>query len=68
MQWGIDREQVVAFGDMPNDVAMLRWAGKGYAVRNAHPTVLDAADAHAASIEDDGVAQVIEELLDVSAP
>jgi len=42
---------------------MLRWAGRGYAVSNAHPSVLAAADAHAASIDDDGVAQVIETLV-----
>ncbi|HVQ18091.1 MAG TPA: HAD-IIB family hydrolase, partial [Actinomycetes bacterium] len=30
-QWGITREEVVAFGDMPNDLDMLRWAGLGYA-------------------------------------
>jgi Cof subfamily protein (haloacid dehalogenase superfamily) len=62
-RWGIARDEVVAFGDMPNDVEMLRWAGTGYAVGNAHPMVLTAADARAPSIEDDGVALVLEELL-----
>jgi hydroxymethylpyrimidine pyrophosphatase-like HAD family hydrolase len=62
-RWGILQDEVVAFGDMPNDVQMLRWAGTGYAVGNAHPTVLAAADAHAPSIDDDGVALVLEELL-----
>lgn len=62
-RWGVGTHEVVAFGDMPNDVEMLRWAGAGYAVGNAHPTVLAAADAHAPSIEDDGVAVVLEELL-----
>ena len=31
------RRQVVAFGDMPNDLPMLSWAGTSYAVANAHP-------------------------------
>ncbi len=62
-QWGIAQHEVVAFGDMPNDVDMLRWAGRGYAVGNAHPLVLDAADERAPSIHDDGVAQVVERLL-----
>jgi hydroxymethylpyrimidine pyrophosphatase-like HAD family hydrolase len=62
-RWGIAQGEVVAFGDMPNDVEMLRWAGAGYAVGNAHPMVLAAADAHAPSIDDDGVARVLEELL-----
>ncbi|MEU8383779.1 HAD family hydrolase, partial [Streptosporangium sp. NPDC048865] len=39
---GIVAEEVVAFGDMPNDLPMLRWAGVSYAVANAHPDVLAA--------------------------
>lgn len=62
-RWGVAQDEVVAFGDMPNDVEMLRWAGWGYAVGNAHASVLDAADEHAPSIDDDGVAQVVERLL-----
>ena len=42
--WGIGQDDVVAFGDMPNDVEMLRWAGTGYAMANAHPEVLAAVD------------------------
>jgi Cof subfamily protein (haloacid dehalogenase superfamily) len=60
---GIAAEEVVAFGDMPNDLAMLGWAGTAYAVANAHPTVLEAATHHTAANEDDGVAQVIEHIL-----
>jgi hydroxymethylpyrimidine pyrophosphatase-like HAD family hydrolase len=48
---------------MPNDTDMLKWAGRGYAVGNAHPSVLAVADEHAPSIHDDGVAQVVERLL-----
>ena len=33
--WGIQQSEVVAFGDMPNDVELLRWAGRGYAVGDA---------------------------------
>ncbi len=62
-RWGVGQDEVVAFGDMPNDVEMLRWAGTSYAVGNAHPMALAAADARAPSIEDDGVALVLEELL-----
>ena len=40
---GISHEEVVAFGDMPNDVEMLTWAGQSYAMGNAHPDVLAAA-------------------------
>jgi hydroxymethylpyrimidine pyrophosphatase-like HAD family hydrolase len=60
----IPAEQVVAIGDMPNDLPMLAWAGTAYAVANAHPEVLAATSRHTADHEDDGVAQVIESLLD----
>lgn len=64
---GIGPAEVVAFGDMPNDIAMLAWAGVGYAVANAHPDVLAAASARTASNEDDGVARVVGRLLDPAA-
>ena len=54
--------EVVAFGDMPNDLAMLQWAGTSYAMANAHPSVTALADRQAPSHEDDGVAAVLEEL------
>ncbi|WP_342775587.1 HAD family hydrolase [Nonomuraea deserti] len=54
--------QTVAFGDMPNDLPMLSWAGTSYAVANAHPAVLAAVDHVTATNDDDGVAQVIEKL------
>jgi Cof subfamily protein (haloacid dehalogenase superfamily) len=60
---GIDREEVVAFGDAPNDVELLRWAGRGVAVANAGREALDAADEVTGSNEDDGVAKVLERLL-----
>ncbi|MGW6917853.1 HAD family hydrolase [Kitasatospora sp. NPDC054939] len=60
---GIDRSEVVAFGDMPNDLEMLAWAGTAYAVANAHPQVLAAVERHTASNEQDGVAAVLEALL-----
>ncbi len=62
---GVAREEVVAFVDMPNDLAMLRWAGTSYAMANAHPSVLDLAGRRAPSNEDDGVAAVLEELFDL---
>lgn len=60
---GIDRTEVVAFGDMPNDLEMLAWAGTSYAVANAHPEVLAAVAQHTVSNDQDGVAAVLEELL-----
>jgi Cof subfamily protein (haloacid dehalogenase superfamily) len=59
----IDRHDVVAFGDMPNDLAMLQWAGRGVAVANAHPEVLAAADEVTLAHDEDGVAVTLERLL-----
>ncbi|MFF4899418.1 HAD-IIB family hydrolase [Streptomyces sp. NPDC001068] len=60
---GISREEVVAFGDMPNDVEMLTWAGRSYAMGNAHPDVIAAASGRTVANNEDGVAVVIERLL-----
>jgi Cof subfamily protein (haloacid dehalogenase superfamily) len=54
---GVTAEEVVAFGDMPNDLPMLSWAGRAVAVANAHPDVLAAAHEVTASNDDDGVAE-----------
>ncbi len=59
---GIDRRDVMAFGDMPNDLPMLEWAGHAVAVANAHPDVLAAADEVTAGNDDAGVARVLERL------
>jgi len=60
---GIDSAEVFAFGDMPNDLPMLAWAGRSFGVANAHADVLAMVDEVCASNEDDGVAQVLEALL-----
>lgn len=60
---GIAPEEVIAFGDMPNDVEMLTWAGRSYAMGNAHPDVVAAASGRTVANNEDGVAVVIEKLL-----
>jgi len=57
---GIAAEDVVAFGDMPNDVPMIRWAGLGVAMGNADPEVMEAADEVTTPNTDDGLARVLE--------
>lgn len=59
----IDPARTWAFGDMPNDLPMLAWAGVGFAVANAHPDVLAAADAVCPANDDDGVAHTLAPLL-----
>jgi Cof subfamily protein (haloacid dehalogenase superfamily) len=56
---GIAPDEVIAFGDMPNDLAMLAWAGTSYAMADAHPTVVAAAAHLAPGHDDDGVARVL---------
>lgn len=56
----IGSEDVVAFGDMPNDVPMLQWAGHGVAMGNAHPEAMAAANEVTAANDDDGLARVLE--------
>lgn len=57
---GIDAAHIVTFGDMPNDVPMLAWAGLGVAMGNAHPDAVEAADEVTATNAEDGVARVLE--------
>ena len=56
----ISAEDIVAFGDMPNDVPMLRWVGHGVAMGNAHPEAIAAANEVTAANSDDGLARVLE--------
>lgn len=59
---GVEPGEVVAFGDMPNDLAVLAFAGAGYAMANAHPLVLSATRHRTSSNDEDGVAVVLERL------
>lgn len=61
---GVAPADVVALGDMPNDIAMLSWAGTSYAMADAHPSVVEVADHVAPPCADEGVAQVVAGLLE----
>ena len=60
-QLGIVSNEVMACGDMPNDLPMLAWAGWSVAPANAHPDVLAVVDQVASDCDSDGVAIVIEQ-------
>ena len=60
---GVERSEVLAFGDATNDAELLRWAGRGVAMANAEPEALEAANEVTLSNDEDGVAVVIEALL-----
>ena len=59
---GIEAREVIAFGDMPNDVPMLTWAGHSVAMGNAHPAVRAVADEVGRTNDDDGVARYLEDV------
>ena len=59
----IKPEEIMAFGDMPNDIEMLQFVGHGYAMADGHHETLAATRLTAPPFSQDGVAQVIERLL-----
>jgi Cof subfamily protein (haloacid dehalogenase superfamily) len=62
---GIAAEDVLAFGDMPNDVPMLSWAGHSVAMGNAHPAVREVADEVTLTNDEDGVALYLRTAFDL---
>ena len=60
---GLTMENVMAFGDSPNDGAMIREAGIGVAMENATADILEDADITAPSNDDEGVAYTLRMLL-----
>lgn len=61
---GVAQSQVMAFGDMPNDIEMLSWAGHGVAMGNALGSVKAIAAAVTDEVDDDGVARYLDAVLD----
>jgi len=61
---GFSRERAIAFGDGENDVELLEWAGYGIAVENAHERVKAVADWVCPPASEEGVALVLNALLD----
>ena len=57
---GLGAQDVLAIGDGRNDIEMLRWAGRGVAMGQASPDVIEAADDVTASVHDDGAARELE--------
>jgi Cof subfamily protein (haloacid dehalogenase superfamily) len=57
--WGVPSAQVIAVGDAENDVPMIEWAGLGVAMGQAPAHVQAAADWVAPTVDEDGVAAVV---------
>jgi Cof subfamily protein (haloacid dehalogenase superfamily) len=64
---GIPQDRVLAFGDMPNDVPMMAWAGRSVAMANAHPAVREVADEVTLSNDEDGVAAYLASTYDIAS-
>ena len=64
---GLSADDCVSFGDNPNDFSMLQWCSRSYAIADGHPD----AQIHAKDVTEphmeDGVAKIIEKLLDLPA-
>ncbi|MDN7123100.1 HAD family phosphatase [Nocardioides sp. ChNu-153] len=56
---GVAPAEVVAFGDMPNDIPLLSWAGTSYAMADAHPALVAVAGHRAGPHDADGVAAAL---------
>ena len=65
-QHGVDPEDVVVFGDMPNDIAAFEWVraagGRAVAMAHAHPDLMAVATDVTGTNEDDGVAAFLQSL------
>lgn len=65
---GVEPAATIAVGDQRNDLEMLRWAARGVAMGQAPPEVVAAADEVTATIEDDGLALVLEQVVADRSP
>lgn len=65
-QLGISPEETCTFGDNLNDIAMLQKAGMSYAVANARAEVQTAAKGVCPSYSEDGVLQILKEIVSES--
>jgi len=59
---GIDPSETLAIGDGRNDLEMFGWAGRSVAMGNATDDVKAGADLVTGTVEDDGLAEVLEAL------
>ena len=62
---GLTAADCVTFGDNPNDFSMLSWAGRSWAMADGHPDLMKYAKFQTDAHQEDGVAKVIERLLEL---
>lgn len=64
--FGIAQKNVICFGDGENDISMLKYAGKGFAMDNAHDSIKKEADGIALSNEAAGIGHKLSELFNLA--
>jgi Cof subfamily protein (haloacid dehalogenase superfamily) len=62
---GLTAADCVTFGDNPNDFSMLSWADRSWAMADGHPDLMKFAKFQTDAHQEDGVAKVIERLLEL---
>ena len=62
---GLTADDCVTFGDNPNDFSMLTWASRSWAMADGHPDLTQHAKYQTDAHQEDGVAKVIERLLEL---
>jgi hydroxymethylpyrimidine pyrophosphatase-like HAD family hydrolase len=62
---GLTEQDCVTFGDNPNDFSMLSWASRSWAMADGHPDLMKYAKYQTDAHQEDGVAKVIERLLEL---
>jgi Cof subfamily protein (haloacid dehalogenase superfamily) len=62
---GLTAEDCVTFGDNPNDFSMLSWTSRSWAMADGHPDLMKYAKFQTDAHQEDGVAKVIERLLEL---
>ena len=62
---GLTADDCVTFGDNPNDFSMLTWASRSWAMADGHPDLMKHAKYQTDAHQEDGVAKVIERLLEL---
>ena len=62
---GFTADDCVTFGDNPNDFSMLSWASRSWAMADGHPDLMKHAKFQTDAHEEDGVAKVIERLIEL---
>lgn len=63
LEYGLTSDDVIAFGDGPNDEDMLSYAGKGIVMKNGYSDLKDKFEVSEYTNNEDGVARYLEKLL-----